>query len=115
MTENKPDGSSSDVGIACSGIACDLTALNAVERERRRLLAAKIHKAVAGRRELADGYALRIARDKVSADELEDWIGLERRCCPFLRFAPAQEGDDFWLHLTGGPGVKEFLKSEMGA
>ena len=110
MTEDKPGGSSSDAAIAC-----DLTALSTVERGRRRLLAMKIHAAATGRRELADGYALRIARDKVSVRELEDWISLEGRCCPFLRFEPAQDGDELWLHLTGRAGVKEFLKSEMGA
>lgn len=110
MTEDKPAGSSRDAPIAC-----DLTALSTAQRERRRLLALKIHAAVTGRRELADGYALRIARDKVSVGELGDWISLESRCCPFLRFAPAQDGDEFWLHLTGRAGVKEFLRSEMGA
>ena len=110
MTEDQPGGSSS-----AAPVACDLTALSGAERERRRSLATKIHLTVAGRREIADGYALRLARDKVSAGELRDWISLEGRCCPFLRFARTQDGDDIWLHLTGRVGVKEFRNSEMGA
>ena len=110
MNEDRPGGSSFG-----SPIACDLNALSAAERERRGSLAAKIHGAVTGRHELADGYALRVAQGKVSAAELDDWIALEGRCCPFLRFALVPDGDALWLQLTGRAGVKEFLKSEMGA
>jgi len=40
-----------------------------------------------------------------------DWFVLEHACCPFLRLEvilePVLEG--YWLRLSGGPGVKEFL------
>ena len=94
-------------------IACDLSALDASERARRSALAAKLHTAVAGRRELADGYALKIAEDQITRSELGDWMNLEGKCCPFLSLALVTEGSGLWLHLSGGAGVKEFLKSEM--
>jgi hypothetical protein len=94
-------------------IACDLSALDANERKRRSTLAAKLHSAVRDRRELADGYALRVAEDKISIGELGDWMKLEGKCCPFLSFALVPEGRMFWLHLSGGAGVKNFLKSVM--
>ena len=94
-------------------IACDLTALNADERERRSVIASKVHSAVVGRRELTNGYALRIASDKVSLDEIDEWTKLEGKCCPFLDFAVASEDGALWLNITGGAGVKEFLKAEM--
>jgi hypothetical protein len=95
-------------------IACDLTALNAGQDERRRVLATKLHSAIDGRRELVDGYALRLAENRASVEELHEWTALEGKCCPFLKFALVADGEELWLHLTGGTGVKEFLKAEMG-
>jgi len=94
-------------------IACDLSALSAAQRERRRKLATKIHSAVGGRRELADGYALRVAQ-KASVQELRGWADLESKCCPFLRFSLLVDGDELWFQITGRAGVKEFLNREMG-
>ncbi len=94
-------------------IACDLTALSAEERERRRTLASKVHRAVIGRRELENGYALKIASEKVSHAEIDEWTKLEGKCCPFLDFEIANEAGSLWLRMTGGPGVKGFLKAEM--
>jgi hypothetical protein len=95
-------------------IACDLTALDDHEREHRSALAKKVHAAVVGRRELPNGYALKLDRQKVSQPDIEAWTALEGKCCPFLNFAILPIDGVLWLHLTGGPGVKEFLKAEMG-
>ena len=95
-------------------IACDLTVLSAGQGERRRVLAREIHSAIDGCRELVDGYALRLAQNRASVEELHEWIALEGKCCPFLKFALVVDGEEFWLHITGGTGVKEFLKVEIG-
>lgn len=95
-------------------IACDLTALDAHEREHRSALAKKVHAAIVGRRELPNGYALKLDRQKVSRSDIEAWTALESKCCPFLNFAILRLDGVLWLHLTGGAGVKEFLKYEMG-
>ena len=69
-----------------------------------------------GRRELTDGYALKLDEHKISAAEINGWITLEGKCCPFLRFALVPGGGAiWWLHLTGGAGVEDFLKAEIGA
>ena len=43
-----------------------------------------------------------------------EWTRLERRCCPFFEFTLRVELEDgpVSLRLTGGPGVKEFIKEE---
>jgi len=42
-------------------------------------------KAAAGKiRELANGYAVRLATDAALFQQVAEWITLERRCCPFL-------------------------------
>lgn len=91
-------------------IACNLGALSAPERERRAALARALVEQ-AESRELADGYALRLAGVDSLARESLDWLLLERRCCPFLRLELELEPDDgaLWLRLRGGEGVKEFL------
>jgi len=96
-------------------IACDLSALDAHEREHRSALAKQVHAAVVGRRELPNGYALKLDRQKVNQPDIEAWMVLEGKCCPFLNFAILPIDDALWLHLTGGTGVKEFLQDEMGA
>ena len=42
---------------------------------------------------------------------IAEWIGLERACCPFLRFALDVEPNigAVWLRLTGTARVKEFI------
>ncbi|MBA2392489.1 MAG: hypothetical protein H0V70_07050 [Ktedonobacteraceae bacterium] len=43
----------------------------------------------------------------------ETYIANERLCCPFLHFTVEIEphGGPFWLRLTGGEGVKEYIWS----
>jgi len=69
------------------------------------------------RRELSDGYAFRFAAEAGAIAELAEWIGLERMCCPFLRFSVEVEpnGGPVWLKLTGGAQVKAFVGSAFRA
>jgi len=96
-------------------IACDLTALAAEERALRRELARKVFGAVVERRELDRGFAFRIDLTLASLAQAGEWIGLERRCCPFFDFRidVGREGGAAWINITGGDGVKEFLRSEL--
>ncbi len=101
-------------GESPPSIACDRSALDAHERDHRSALAKKVRRAVVGRRELKNGYALKLDRQKLSQSDIEAWTTLEGKCCPFLNFAIVPIDGVLWLHLTGGAGVKEFLKAEMG-
>jgi hypothetical protein len=121
--------SSADLPAATQGaegtaLACRLDALTEAQRERHRKLTALIERSVAGARELPDGYELsldfsRLPRDShgdpVCVVEIAEWVDLESRCCPFLDFAIGlrSAGERTTLALTGGPGVKEFLKTEF--
>ena len=71
--------------------------------------------AVRERRALPDGYAYRF--DAGAFEELARWMALERRCCPFLRFALEVAPDDgpVALRLTGPPGTRAFLDAELPA
>jgi hypothetical protein len=96
-------------------IVCELNALTPEERERRRVALGNIARMIIGRDELADGFELRFDA-QLDLAALGAWIALERRCCPFLHFRlDIGPGNRTRLSLTGGPGVKEFLRIEMGS
>ena|SRR5215468_5363449 len=92
-------------------IACNLDALDRAEQARR----AELARSVVGRArravETADGFALQIEDVPALIGDALEWVRLERRCCPFLRFELAFDTDagPVWLRLGGGPGVKDFL------
>ena len=66
-------------------------------------------------RELPDGYAVRFPSDPTLFVQVAEWITLERRCCSFLAFGlDWSERDGVLLRLTGGPGVKRFLDTQLG-
>jgi hypothetical protein len=117
-------GAAGTATAAGTAIACRLDALNEGQRERHRRLTELLERAVAGARELPAGYELaldlsRLPRDAqgeaVCVVEVAEWVDLESRCCPFLDFAIGVRGQDgkTTLALTGGPGVKAFLKTEF--
>jgi hypothetical protein len=97
-------------------IACDLNALNPEERDRRQMLLGTVARAISGRRELGNGFELRLDEAELNLAALAEWIALERRCCPFLHFRlEIEPAGKTALALTGGPGVKEFLRAEMSS
>ena len=111
--------------LAEAPLACDVNALTAPQRERHRALGDRLHSAVVGRVELANGYTLVLDLGRLPADsagnpfcvvEVAEWVDLEARCCPFLDFGidVSERGRTVKLRLTGGKGVKAFLKTELG-
>ena len=117
-------------GLAVSAFAdepltCDVNALSVPQRERHRALGEKLHGAVVERVELSNGYTLVLDLGRLPADsagapfcvvEVAEWVDLEARCCPFLEFGidVAGKGRVVKLRLTGGKGVKAFLRTELG-
>ena len=96
---------------------CNLGVMNTVERARYMALSRKLMIASVERRELNNGYAFRLAPQKISLVEIAEWITFERRCCPFFNLQIEAEPNDgpIWLRMTGAAGVKEFIRSEIGA
>ena len=108
---------------AAEPLACNVKALSESQRGRQRLLAEKLGGAVVSRSELPNGYALVLDLKRLPPDaagepfcvvEVAEWIDLEARCCPFVDFAVEMKGSGgpMRLVLTGGEGVKEFLKTQ---
>lgn len=99
-----------------SPFACNVSALDASQRERWQGLLEKLAKLKQEVNELPDGYAFRFAAESRTIQELAEFIGYERLCCPFFDFelAIGREGGPVWLRLKGRKGVKAFIRSEFG-
>jgi hypothetical protein len=95
---------------------CNLKAFTPAEREVHSQLSQELLAAVRETVELENGFALRMDIQKAPLVTLARWVDGERRCCPFLRFEIAKEPQDgpVWLRLSGAPGVKDFLRAELG-
>ena len=98
-------------------IVCDSEAFGSLEafaahlEEGRRLLALATE-----RRELDDGWALRLPGDDAIIQGSATWVLGERRCCPFLTFTlECQPEGEFWMRITGPEGTKDLLRNEIGA
>jgi len=91
-----------------------MAALTPDERDRRQALADHLHAATQQMQERADGYAFRYPAALLLTAAA--FVALERRCCPFLRFALDVTPDDgpLWLAITGHEGVKAFIAAELG-
>jgi hypothetical protein len=96
-------------------ISCNPKAIAAADRPRYNELVKRLRAAIRDRKELPDGYAFTLAGKTLSLTEAAEWIGLERRCCPFLTFGLSASGDrsDWLLTLTGPEGVKALLEAEF--
>jgi len=95
--------------------ACNLHAFSADERILHRTLAQQLHDAVVETCEFDEGFALRVSSRWFPPWRIVEWIALEQRCCPFVAFELRLDADQgpVWLHLRGGPGVKEILQHEL--
>ena len=96
--------------------ACDMTAMDAAQRERRQALADQIRTSTQEIRELSNGYAFRLPNDTSLFLLAAEFVTLERLCCPFFQFELALEPElgPLWLRLSGQPGVKRFIETEVG-
>ena len=97
-----------------AGFTCNLNAMTKDERVQHATLAAELFAAVQERKELSNGYALRLSVERWL--DAARWADLERKCCPFFAFELELEshGGPLWLRIRGAEGVKAFIREELG-
>ncbi|MCC7307696.1 MAG: hypothetical protein IT173_09020 [Acidobacteria bacterium] len=96
-------------------IVCTLN--DAEFRERERDVLQKIKASVLATNETAGGYAFRFPSDDSAFAMLNEFIVLERRCCPFLDFKMTipRELGEIHLELSGPDGAKAFIAANFAA
>jgi hypothetical protein len=96
-------------------IACDPKAIPVADRPRYNDLIKRLRSAVRDRSELTDGYVYKLASNAITMPEVAEWMGMECRCCPFLKLHLSTSGSqpDWLLTLTGPAGVKPLLQVEF--
>ena len=94
-------------------IACNPHAIPADMREQWAATGKHVYAAVQEIQDLPDGYRFRLPADSTMLVNVAEYISNERLCCAFLRFTVEVEpnGGPFWLCLTGGEDVKEYIRS----
>jgi hypothetical protein len=99
-----------------SPFACDMNAIEPERRGEHIRTTDELFRAVEEIRELADGYAFKLANEADILLRAVKFIALEKLCCPFFGFAleVEPEGGAVWLSLTGREGVKPFIMAEIG-
>ncbi len=97
-----------------SPIACVVSALTENERKRRFELVNIIWQKKTSVNELENGYSYKFSDVDVWTLAAE-FVTLESKCCPFLKFAFVWEAENVGIRIeiTGRDGVKEFIKAEM--
>lgn len=98
-----------------SSLVCNLGALEPEQRRQHMNTIQEVFGAAKAIQGLPNGIALQFSNESPLVVRIADFIAAEQRCCPFLKFdlrvEPARRRAT--LSLTGGRGVKSFLKSEF--
>jgi len=100
--------------------SCDLGVLTAQQRHRHGELSKKLRPMVIVFRELSNGYAAVIRSPERLDAEIEEFMVLERLCCPFftlkLQIENRRENEDrmYNLEITGPGDIKPFIQAEFG-
>jgi len=106
--------SSNESPIACTR---ELGVFSSEQKERHQTVRQQLKSTLQEVQELPDGYAFRFSAETVSILTLAEFITFERLCCRFFKFELEVEREEgpAWLRLTGGEGVKDFLRAEIAS
>ncbi len=91
-------------------LTCSLTSAELLERKQ--VLKEKIFPQLLKKESLDNGYIYYFEDEQQLAEDILEFIGKEKQCCPFFKFdfsvLPFKKG--LALQISGSPAVKDFLK-----
>ena len=99
-------------------LACDPNALTPDQQEYWvKEIVPKLYREVQEIQELPNGWVWRLPSAPHVLTLVAEDLNMERLCCPFVNYTLEIEPNrgPFWLRMTGGKGVKEFLKMAFEA
>lgn len=105
ITENQP-------------LACVPSALTPDQQEYWvKEIVPKLYKSVQEIQELPNGWMWRLPSTSEILKLVAEDLNMERLCCPFVNYTLEIESNHgpFWLRMTGGEGVKQFLQMSFEA
>lgn len=96
-------------------IACDLTALDPEERQIEQRLLHHFRSMFTNVVWNGSEHHVSVPADRATLSRLGEFLALERRCCPFVRFAlMVDSSESASLTITGPPGSREFIEQTFG-
>lgn len=83
---------------------------------RRQQIMTHLWPLLQNRTELEDGYAFQFPGTETAVRQVQEFVLMERACCPAfsIEMAFKPENGPLWLNIRGD-GVKEFIANELGA
>jgi len=92
---------------------CDLSALDDTQRKRRALLAEWLQVGTVEIDELPEGYAFHLDPVSLVAQHVDEFMALEKLCCPFVRLEVRKAGAVV-VEIGGGTQIKTFVAAQFG-
>ncbi|MED3497185.1 hypothetical protein [Brevibacillus agri] len=98
-------------------IACCHTVFTEAERVEYKSIWEELDSRRISIAELEKGVQYQFPEDQDTLRLVQEWVRLERKCCPFLTFTviASSEENPILLELTGNDEAKAFLRNEMEA
>jgi hypothetical protein len=100
---------------SAAALACTPDAIPAPLLQRWMQTGTQVYAAIEEVQELVDGYACRLPSDAKTLGMVAEYIGLDRLCCPFIRWTLEIEpdGGPLWLGIKGGEDVKALIRESF--
>lgn len=96
-------------------VACCHTVFTKEQREEYKSIWGELESRRQGITELENGYRYQFPGDSETLRLINEWVSMERKCCPFLTFTviASHEEEPVLLQLTGNDEAKAFLRTDI--
>ena|SRR5690625_2084985 len=101
-------------GCNMTEVACKISVFDSEERKHYDTLRKELTETMSAE-ETPNGYTFSFPNDQTLLLKIAEWISMENRCCPFIKFSLNVSGDSesIRVELTGNEDVKKLLKEEF--
>ncbi|MFK7694284.1 hypothetical protein [Paenibacillus sp. HJGM_3] len=96
-------------------VACCHTVFTKEQREEYKNIWGELESRRQGITELENGYQYQFPGDSETLRLINEWVSMERKCCPFLTFTviASHAEEPVLLQLTGNDEAKAFLRTDI--
>lgn len=96
-------------------VACCHSVITTEQRVEYKSIWGELETRRLGITELENGYQYGFPGDAETLGLINEWVSMERKCCPFLTFTVIASNTDelVLLQLTGNEEAKAFLRTDI--